>query len=306
MCLLCHPEALNGIQIEETPTLLIAGSIAAAVCVARKGKSKEKKQDKNVKTQGTRVHQNGRFDRSREKKMAKIIAGIFGGYLFLVFLAPIAMPTDSVPELSGRANAFDYMTEDGATGWGNQNWSDNGKLGHNQSAHGGSFVWSELNPIWAFTYGFGDLNCHQKHYRSWEINGNQLAFCVRDVGIFAGAAIGAAIFGRFGLNRWTLRDTFLSIIPDEWLVETYEKNRRGITSLGIAAIFILPMGIDGFTQLLTDYESNNILRLVTGLGFGLILGWIFVASLCARPKDFNDSGQVLLPGGARFQIIEEE
>ena len=126
------------------------------------------------------------------------------------------------------------------------------------------------------------------------------------LGIFAGAAIGAAIFGRFGLNRWTLRDTFLSIIPDEWLVRTYEKNRRGITSLGIAAIFVIPMGVDGFTQLLTDYESNNVLRLVTGLGFGLILGWIFVASLCARPKDFNNSGQVILPGGARFQLIEEE
>ena len=45
MCLLCHSEVLNGIQIEDTPTLLIAGSIAAAVCVARKGKSTEKKEE---------------------------------------------------------------------------------------------------------------------------------------------------------------------------------------------------------------------------------------------------------------------
>jgi len=302
MCFLCHHEALTSVQIEETPTLLIAGSLAVVICVARNGKSKNTKSS----SKGGRIQRNGRYDRSREKKMAKIIAGIFGGYLFLVFLAPIAMPTDSVPELSGRANALDYMTENGATGWGNQNWSDEGKLGHNQSAHGGSFVWSELNPIWAFTYGFGDLNCHQKHHRSWEINGNQLAFCVRDVGIFAGAAIGAAIFGRFGLNRWTLRDTFLSVIPDEWLVGVYTRNQRGVASLGIAAIFILPMAIDGFTQLLTNYESNNMLRLVTGLGFGLLLGIVFVASLCARPKDFENSGEVVLPGGARFQMMEEE
>ena len=302
MCFLCNHEALTSVQIEETPTLLIAGSLAVVICVARNGKSKNTKS----RSKGGRIHHNGRYDRSREKKMAKIIAGIFGGYLFLVFLAPIAMPTDSVPELSGRANALDYMTENGATGWGNQNWSDDGKLGHNQSAHGGSFVWSELNPIWAFTYAFGDLNCHQKHHRSWEINGNQLAFCVRDVGIFAGAAIGAAIFGRFGLNRWTLRDTFLSVIPDEWLVGVYTRNQRGVASLGIAAIFILPMAIDGFTQLLTDYESNNMLRLITGLGFGLLLGIVFVASLCARPKDFDNSGQVALPGGARFQLMEEE
>jgi hypothetical protein len=66
------------------------------------------------------------------------------------------------------------------------------------------------------------------------------------------------------------------------------------------------MAIDGFTQLLTNYESNNMLRLVTGLGFGLLLGIVFVASLCARPKDFENSGEVVLPGGARFQMMEEE
>ena len=249
---------------------------------------------------------NGRGDRDREKRMSIYISAFFGGYLFLVFLAPIALPANSVPELSGRANAIDYMTEEGSTGWGNNDWPEGSTLGHNQSAHGGPFAWSELNPIWAFTYGFADLNCHQKHYRSWEINGNQLAFCARDVGIFAGVVIGAAVFGRLGYNRWTLRDTFLSIFPDQWLETVYQKNLRGIAGLCIASILIIPMGIDGFTQLLTDYESNNLLRLITGLGFGIALGLIFVASLSARPNEFEGAWQVSLPGGARFQIKEEE
>lgn len=59
---------------------------------------------------------NGREDRDREKRMSIYISAFFGGYLFLVFLAPIALPANSVPELSGRANAIDYMTEEGRTG----------------------------------------------------------------------------------------------------------------------------------------------------------------------------------------------
>ena len=33
-------------------------------------------------------------------------------------------------------------------------------------------------------------------------------------------------------------------------------------------VFVTPMLIDGFTQLLTKYESNNWKRLATGLFFG--------------------------------------
>ena len=83
-------------------------------------------------------------------------------------------------ELSGRANAFDYHSEDG---WGNIQTSGNGDVGHNQSEYG-EFVWSDLDPYAAFIYGFGDLNCHTKAERSWEVNGNQMPVCVRDVGIF--------------------------------------------------------------------------------------------------------------------------
>ena len=157
---------------------------------------------------------NGLSDRTREMKVSRAIAAIAGGYLLLCFLAPAMMPEGTVPELSGRANALDYATD---VSWGNQDHGEDSALGHNQSVHGGAFSWTELNPVWAFVYGFGDLNCHQKHERSWEINDNQMPVCTRDVGIFLGLAIGAALFGWRGLNRWTVRDSFLSVFPENRL-----------------------------------------------------------------------------------------
>jgi len=63
----------------------------------------------------------------------------------------------------------------------------------------------------------------------------------------------------------------------------------------------VPMAVDGFTQMLTEYESNNPLRVITGLTAGIVLGWWFSAALCARTKYFDDdSTSVLLPANARL------
>jgi hypothetical protein len=133
---------------------------------------------------------NGRLERLREKKVGLIVASFTGGYFILLLITPLMLPTDSIPELSGRANRIDYATDDGWGSWGNQNHGENAEIGHNQEEIG-LFSWSELNPLAAFVYFIGDLNCHQKYERSWEINGNQLAVCVRDVGLFLGLALGA-------------------------------------------------------------------------------------------------------------------
>lgn len=241
---------------------------------------------------------NGLEDRSREIKISRILATVAGGYLLLSFIAPLAMPEGTVPELSGRANALDYATE---SGWGNQNHDEDADLGHDQSAHGGTFAWTELNPLWAFAYAFGDFNCHQKHERSWEINGNQMPMCTRDVGIFFGFVVGAALFGRRGLNRWTVRDTFLSIIPDQRLEPIYLTDKRMLAMLAVIGIGLAPMAVDGFTQMLTGYESNNPLRVVTGFAAGIVVGWWFSAALCARTVYFEDDPElVVLPANARL------
>ena len=242
---------------------------------------------------------NGLTSREREQRVGRIVAAAVGEYLLLCFLVPLVLPEGTVPELSGRANALDYASQES---WGNLNHGDDAKLGHDQPSRG-TFAWSELNPFWGFVYAFGDLNCHQKHERSWEINGNQMPVCTRDIGIFIGLFIGAALFGLRGVNRWTVRDTFLSVFPDEKIETLYLKDRRMVAMLLLIGIGIAPMGIDGFTQLLTGYESTNPVRVVTGLFSGLVIGWWFSAALCARAAFFDeDATRVSLPANARLMM----
>ena len=239
---------------------------------------------------------NGLGDRSREKKVGRWVFGIAAFYCVSMFLVPFLMPEGSVPELSGRANTFDYYNEDS---WGNQEHREGSKIGHNQSAHGGTFAWSELNPYYAFVYAFGDLNCHQKFERSWAINGNQMPVCARDVGIFFGLALGGWWFSRKGLNRWTIRDTFLTLFPDDRITPLYTNDRRLMAMFTIGILFCLPVVLDGGIQAISNYESVNPLRVMTGIPFGFIIGWYFSASLSSRPDRFGlDAGLVQLPAGA--------
>ena len=174
------------------------------------------------------MERNGLTSRSRDKKAGLWIGGISFFLFISFFIAPLISEPDTITDLSGRANALDYHNDDGQ-----------------------NFTWTDLNFYSASIYAFGDLNCHQKHERSWSINGNQMPVCVRDVGIFAGLALGGFIYSRKGVNRWTLRDTFLSVLPDQYMTDVYLKNRRTLVFTGIGALCVLPLAIDGFTQLLT-------------------------------------------------------
>ena len=85
-------------------------------------------------------------------------------------------------------------------------------------------------------YNFGDSSCHQLNHRSLFINGNQMPLCARDIGIYVGFAIGALIV------------TFFAVEMRMWWI------------LGS----LVPIGIDGLTQMFTSYESTNPIRLITG------------------------------------------
>jgi uncharacterized membrane protein len=247
-------------------------------------------------------YRNGLGNRDREVKVSSWVLGVAGFYCISMFLVPLMMPTDSVPELSGRANMMDYAS---GNSWGNNDHFDGGEMGHNQSAHGGEFAWSELNPYYAFVYAFGDLNCHQKHERSWTINGNQMPVCARDVGIFLGLALGGWWFSRRGLNRWTIRDSFLTLFPDTMIAPLYKNDHRLSAMFGIGLLFCLPVVLDGGIQAITAYESINSMRIITGTPFGFIIGWYLCASLSSRPEKFNlDASMVQLPSGARLSIAE--
>ena len=243
---------------------------------------------------------NGRNERLSEKKIGLIIASITGGYLLFLFITPLILAPGSVPDLSGRANRIDYATEEGWGSWGNSNNAE--ELNWEIQEDNDLFSWMDLNPIALFVYGFGDLNCHQKYERSWEINGNQLAVCVRDVGLFIGLAVGALLWRKRGLNRWTQRDSFLSVFSDERIEFLYEKDRRMLAMIIILSIGAIPIGIDGFRQLLFPYESTNSIRLITGMAAGFVLSWWFCAAISSKPNNFEDAGSVILPANAKLAI----
>ena len=236
-----------------------------------------------IQFDGLGMERNGLTSRARDQKVGRWVGGISFFFLVSFFLAPVLAESGTIVELSGRANMLDYHKEN------DQN-----------------FTWTELNFYSAAIYAFGDLNCHNKHERSWSINGNQMPVCVRDIGIFAGLALGGFIYSRFGVNRWTVRDTFLSILPDETLKPIYHSNRRTMLFVLIGLVCVFPLAVDGFTQLLGDRESTAFLRLVTGLPFGFGLGLFFAAAYSARPTKFSGPNQVQLPGNVRFQRPTQE
>lgn len=93
------------------------------------------------------------------------------------------------------------------------------------------------------------LGCHQLSERSFHIGIRQFPLCARCTGIYLALTIGLI--------------ASLVYLP----------------SLLLCAIIMLPMVVDGFTQLLTSYESSNFKRLSTGLFFGYAVGSIIVIAV---------------------------
>ena len=111
--------------------------------------------------------------RGRSSKIIILIFFIpFVVWVLLQFLAPFALPHNSVEDLSG------------VTGF-----SDNEEVIEN------------IPGPWNFLYSAGDKLCHQKAERSLFINGNQMPFCSRCTAIWLGLAIGLAFMFFYKLFR---------------------------------------------------------------------------------------------------------
>ena len=98
------------------------------------------------------------------------------------------------------------------------------------------------NPFVRVVYHSGDRMCHMRESRSLIIGTNQMPYCARCFGIFFGMALGAAIA------------TFVVIDLKWWMI----------------VLGLVPIALDGGLQAITSYESNNVLRLFTGLLVGVI------------------------------------
>jgi uncharacterized membrane protein len=114
-------------------------------------------------------------------------------------------------------------------------------------------------------YIIGDLECHQIAERSFFLNGNQMPFCSRDLGLFIGLMVG------FGIA------TFISIQVNPVLL----------------ILGMLPLGLDGGIQMVTEYESTNALRMATGVLAGVSLALLlalFIVALKDDPSERSASG----------------
>jgi len=129
----------------------------------------------------------------------------------------------------------------------------------------------------------------------------------RDIGIFAGLAVAGFLFSRRGVNRWTIRDSLLSVVPDDWVADFYLRDRRALLAFGGLFLFLVPVALDGGIQALTDYESNHLKRVVTGVPMGFAVGLLLSAMFAARPTSFTDGpAQVRLPANARLVMFADE
>lgn len=93
------------------------------------------------------------------------------------------------------------------------------------------------------------LICHRKPERSFFIRGHQFPVCARCTGFY------------------------ISLVLYFIYTYFYYVNYSPLL-LTKAVLLLVPAGIDGFTQLFELRESNNTLRLITGLMGGLGLGII--------------------------------
>jgi uncharacterized membrane protein len=106
--------------------------------------------------------------------------------------------------------------------------------------------------------------CHQLPSRSYFIFGHQVAFCHRDTAIYATLFVATFLFA---LVRHRIR-------PLPW---------QGYVA------FIIPMGIDGLTQLVGLRTSNWQLRTITGILFGLGSAWLALPYLEEAFQDVRKS-----------------
>ncbi len=127
----------------------------------------------------------------------------------------------------------------------------------------------ESNAGW-YIYYYNSWLCHQLPDRSFYLDSYPMPVCARCMGINVGKVLGASVFpfrdARGELGRESLNDSLGSIL--------------------LHGLMMTPLAVDGLVQKYTDYESNNLLRVTTGLlyGYGITMVmdeivWILGASI---------------------------
>jgi uncharacterized membrane protein len=106
--------------------------------------------------------------------------------------------------------------------------------------------------------------CHQLPSRSYFIFGQQMAFCHRDTAIYTSLVLAIIVFGLVGQR----------LKPLPW--QAY-------------LAFLVPMGVDGVTQLFGLRTSTWQLRTLTGALFGIGSAWLILPYLEEAFRDIRRS-----------------
>jgi len=193
------------------------------------------------------------------KRVSLSMTVITGIWLLLLVLAPLTLPPNSLYlGNTGGANRMDFMG-----------------------------VWKDMPPFQRLIYTIGDFNCHQMSSRSFFINGNQMPFCSRDIGVFSGFVIGSVLTSLLGYLP-NLYESLFNPFP-EGLRRIFLKNPRIWAAL-MGLLFMAPLVLDGTIQMLTTYESNNTMRFISGLFAGtavMIYTGAFIISAKAEMEVFK-------------------
>ena len=155
-----------------------------------------------------------------QDKSAKILLAFFGISLGLIVVTPLLYPPGTFSGLDGRPGLMDH------------DWGGYGAGG--------------------IVYAIGDLLCHQEAARSFFLNGNQLPFCIRDVGLLIGLVGGLAVVYREGLSS------------------------REFKRLMFGLLLLVPTAAEYAVEHVYDMdfpELRFILGIVSGFGAALILGY---------------------------------
>jgi uncharacterized membrane protein len=127
-------------------------------------------------------------------------------------------------------------------------------------------------------YYLGDAQCHQKWYRSFMINGNQMPVDARVTAIYVGLTLGL-LTGMFARQTSYPLVNFASILPSRLRRIVSEKVGYVPFFFMFSGLLAAPLVIDGVYQLISDYESTNLLRVITGLPLGWVVGLLLGAMI---------------------------
>jgi len=151
---------------------------------------------------------------------AKVLSAFFWLALMLVLVTPLCYPYGTFIDLDGSAAIMDH------------DWSGYGAGG--------------------IVYAIGDMLCHQEAARSFFVNGSQLAFCIRDVGLLIGLSLGLT-----QVLRWKL-------------------DCRETRKLILGAVLLVPTAAEYAVEHIFDMdlpELRFLLGMVSGFGAAMILGY---------------------------------